>query len=136
MKENVDTHIKSMTDRLFKETTLESPSMDFTAHVMSQVDVIAESDVTIYKPLISKRVWIVIIMAIIGLFSYVIFGNTAESEFLNSLDLTVVSDTKLANILSGFSFSKTILYAAAMFALMFAIQVTMLKGYFDRRLSI
>ncbi len=136
MNENVDKHTELFTDKLLKDSSLESPSINFTSQIMSQVEAIAQSDVTTYKPLISKRVWIGVAVAIVGVLIYSFFGSASESEWLKSVDLSVLGNNKITNALSEFSFSKTILYAAAMFALMFAIQVTVLKGYFDRRLSV
>ncbi len=136
MKENVDNHIEKITDKLFKEMPLEIPSMDFTTNVMSQVETIAESDITTYKPLISKRVWMGIAVAIVGVLVYSFYGSAGESEFFKSLNLSIVSDNKLVSVLSNLSFSKSIIYAATMFVIMFMIQVMVLKGYFNKRLSV
>ena len=136
MNENVDKHIENITDKLLKETPVETPSTDFTANILSKVEAIAKSDVTTYKPLISKPVWMGLAAIVMGVLAYSFFGNTSERQFLTSVDLSVITNNRLTDALSGFSFSKTILYAAAMFAIMFAIQVTVLKGYFDKRLSV
>lgn len=136
MKTNSDRHIERITDKILKEASLESPSLDFTTKVMSQVQGIALNDVTTYKPLISKPVWIGIAVLFIGALAYSFFGSATESEWLATIDLSILSDNKLTNALTGLSFSKTILYAAVMFAIMFAVQVPILKGYFDKRLSV
>mgnify|MGYP000120514431 FL=1 len=52
---------------MMKETTLDTPSVDFTAQVMSQVLKIKISQTTVYKPLISKWVWYGIFISMLGL---------------------------------------------------------------------
>lgn len=136
MKANVDKNIEQLTDKLLMDTALESPSLNFTAHVMSRVEAIAQSSVTAYKPLISKKVWIGLFTIIAAIFAYSIFGTTTESTVIPSIDFSILTNNKISHALSSLNASKTIIYAVVMFTLMFGIQIPLLKGYFDRRLSI
>ena len=79
MKANTDKHIEKFVDKMMKETTLDTPSVDFTAQVMSQVLKIKISQTTVYKPLISKWVWYGIFISMLGLIAYLSFNSSAVS---------------------------------------------------------
>jgi len=136
MNDNVNNQIERLTDKLMKESSLESPSMDFTSQVMAKVDTLAKSDVTTYRPLISKRVWTIITVVSVGALIYLLFNGTNESILFTSLDLSALSDNKLTNAFSGLNFSKTIAYAVGILALMTVVQVPLLKGYFNKKISL
>lgn len=70
MKANEDKNIEKLVDHIMKDTILESPSFDFTSKIMSQVLATKTSDVTVYKPLISRTTFIAIFGFIIALFIY------------------------------------------------------------------
>ena len=65
MKVSEDKNIEKLIDHLMKDTTLESPSFDFTSKVMSQVTVTKTSDITTYQPLISTRTFLVIFIGLV-----------------------------------------------------------------------
>ena len=62
-------------DKVVKDSSLESPSLDFTNKIMSQINATTQSEITIYKPLISKRAWFIIGALIVGGLTYLMFGN-------------------------------------------------------------
>ena len=136
MNEKVDKQIEKLVERSMKTQSLESPSSNFTSMVMDQVLAIKQSKVTIYKPLISKPMWFAIFVVALLVVSYIIFGmNTTETAWLNFLDLSVITDNRLSNTLSGFKVSKTVMYSVVLFGIMLFIQVPILKNYFDKRLE-
>lgn len=134
MKENVDKNIEKLSDKVLKEISLESPSNDFTTSVMSKIEAIAQPRV-VYKPLISKPVWLLIIAGFIGLVIYAQMNAPADSGLLSAIDLSFLTDNKLSSALSRMTFSKTLLYSTVLFAFMFGIQVPLLRGYLDKRLN-
>ena len=137
MKENIDKHIENLVDKTMKKSTLESPSFDFTNAVMAQVNALEQSTVTTYKPLISKPMWFVLFALGFAIVLYIIFGmNTTETGWLNSIDLSVITDNKLSNAMSGFKVSKTVMYGVVLFGIMLFIQVPILKHYFDKRIAL
>ena len=136
MKDNVDIYIERLTDKILKDASLESPSKDFTTHLMSKVEAMAKSPDLVYKPLISKPLWFIIIASVIGLVTFSVFNSPTEEGLLSTIDLSFLTDNKLSNAVTSVTFSKTILYAAVLFALMFGIQIPVLRGYFDRRLEV
>ncbi|RZV62766.1 MAG: hypothetical protein EX254_07325 [Flavobacteriaceae bacterium] len=136
MNDKANNQIEKLADRLMKESSLESPSMDFTSQVMAKVDALAKSDVTTYRPLISKRVWTIVAIVMVASVVYLMFNGANEESILASVDLSVLSENKLTNAFSGLNFSRTIAYAVGILALMMAVQVPLLMGYFEKKLSL
>lgn len=137
MNDNIDKHIENLVDKTMKKVSLESPSFDFTNTVMAQVNALGQSSVTTYKPLISKPMWFAIFAIGLAIVLYIIFGmNTTEIGWLNSVDLSVLTNNKFSNALSGFKVSKTVMYGIVLFGIMLFIQVPILKHYFDKRIAV
>lgn len=137
MKENDDKYLKDFTKKVIKKADLESPSIHFTSEIMSQVNVLNNKNITAYKPLISKKVWVFIALGFILLCVYFVLGTeTQQSSWFGTLDFSALSNNKLSDVLSSFTVSKTLAYAVALFGLMFGIQIPILKHYFDKRLNV
>jgi hypothetical protein len=131
--EKDDKKIEAFIDKLMSADSLEQPSLDFTDNVMSKVEAIFNSTATVYKPLISKPVWILIITGFIALVGYIVFNEPSSSSgLLERFDLSNVSNP-LENI--SFNFSKTLMYAMVLMAVMFSVQIPILKHYFNNRMS-
>ncbi|MCF7567024.1 hypothetical protein L3X37_01425 [Sabulilitoribacter arenilitoris] len=137
MKENDDKYLDNFTKKVIKKAVLESPSIHFTSEIMSQVKAFNNSKVTVYKPLISKKAWILIAIGFISIcVYYLILGTEIEkSGWLSTLDFSVLSNNKVSNTLSSFTMSKTLMYAVTFFGIMFCIQIPFLKNYFDKQLE-
>ncbi len=136
MNENADKYLDELTKKVIKETPLEQPSFNFTASVMSQVAELSSNTVTTYKPLISKKGWIIISIVFLSLILFMLFGIQKEStSWFDSLDFSVLSHNKVTNLLSGFSMPKTLTYAIAFFGLMLCVQIPILKNHFNQRLQ-
>ena len=127
MKES-DKNIEDLIEKMMSENTLESPSIDFVSTVMSQVLLAEERKIKIYKPLISKQIWMIIAASLIVLTVWAtISGN--EHSFAISESYTDV----FSNLFSGFHFSEKVLYAILIVPFMILIQITLLKNYFDKK---
>jgi hypothetical protein len=79
-------------EQMMKETKIDSPSEDFRIKVMSRI--LAEAAVTRrvlqdYKPVISKRTWIILIGAFVALVAYIIIGGIESGP--SSVDQGVLS---------------------------------------------
>ena len=101
------------------------------------LQIIKTSDVTVYKPLISKSIWILIALGFITLIGYLIFGTTSqESEALFTINFDVLFNNRFTETLSAMKFSDTLMYAVVSLGIMLFIQIPLLKNYFDNRLAI
>ena len=137
MKAKTDKEIEKLIDKMMKETTLESPSLDFTSQVMSQVLKIKTSQTTVYKPLISKWVWYGIFISMLGLIAYLSFNSSAVSGgLLEKFNLGTLPKFSMPNLFSGLHFSKTTIYACVLLTLMLFIQIPIIKHVMNRRLEI
>lgn len=129
MKEHTNKDLEKFVDKMMKSSTLETPSFDFTAKVMSQVTSTSKSAVTVYKPLISKTTWGILLLLAVGMVIYSFFSkDTTSLPWLDKLDLS-----KVSNLFSGIKISNTVMYSLLMFAVMLFIQVPLLKHYYDKR---
>ena len=131
MKES-DKNIENLIDKMMSETTLDSPSIDFTSKVMAQIQVAEKSAAKGYKPLISKSIWFVIGLGLIALMVYsVFFGGTN-----NNLEIGKSYTDKISMLFSGIHLSKNVLYAILVVPFMVLIQVGILKNYFDKKYQV
>ncbi|WP_347924717.1 hypothetical protein [Pontimicrobium sp. SW4] len=135
MKEHTEQHLDNLAKKTIKASTLKSPSIDFTANVMRSIEHISVGESIQYKPLITKYGWLGIIAVLIGVSLYMIFGNVEGSTLLNTVDYSVISNNKVTNVLSGITFSKTVMYAIGFFGLVFFIQIPLMKHYMNKRLE-
>lgn len=130
MKES-DKNIEKFIDKIMAESTLESPSIDFTSKVMSQILVAEKSKIQKYKPLISMPIWVVILGSLISLILYTAFGNESyNSEIGHSYVVNI------SNIFSEFHFSKNTIYAVLIVPLMVLVQIPLLKNYYDKKFQL
>ena len=130
MQESADKHLDDLSRKVIGKSMIASPSLDFTPSIMSQIKRLSRSNATTYVPLISKRMWSLIVIGVIALFAFVIFGTSGDSNvWLQRLTL----DKFNLNNLTKFEFSKTLLYAVVLFAFMICIQIPMLKRFLDKR---
>ncbi len=137
MNDNIDKHIEKLVDKTMMKSSLESPSLDFTNIVMAHVNALGQSSVTTYKPLISKPMWFAIFAVALAIVLYIIFGmNTTEAGWLSFIDLSVLTNNKFSNAVSGFTVSKTVMYGIVLFGIMLFIQVPILKHHFDKRIAV
>lgn len=135
MNESVDKHIENLVDKAMKKSTLETPSFDFTANVMSHVVDIKQSIATTYQPLISRRVWIVIAFGIVAFVIYLFKTTQPEtSSWMDAIDYSFLSNNRISKGVSEIAHSKTTMYAVLLLAVMLLIQVPLLKNYFNKRL--
>jgi hypothetical protein len=128
MKEE-DKNIESLIAKMMAEDTLQSPSIDFTSKIMSQVLVAEKSKIKAYKPLISKSSWIFIGICLLALTIYSVYSNSEISNF----EIARLYSDKASVLFSGIHFSKNILYAILVVPFMILIQICLLKNYFDKK---
>ncbi|CAM3587898.1 hypothetical protein [Flavobacterium chungbukense] len=128
MKEE-DKNIENLIEKMMTENTLQSPSADFTANLMSQILVAEKAKIKPYKPLISISTWIFIGVALALLIVYNVFFAGTE----NNLEIGKSYTDKISAIISGIHISKTILYAILIVPFMILIQIGVLKNYFDKK---
>ena len=93
MKTNPDKELEKIVEKLMQETSLEKPSPDFTTKVMFQVYAANTGTTTLYKPLISKRAWLIIFGIIFFLLVFLISkGNTQSDVWLDFINVREINN--------------------------------------------
>lgn len=128
MKES-DKNIENLIEQMMAETTLQSPSIDFTSNIMSQILVAEKPKIKPYKPLISISTWIFIGITLSTLIIYNVFFAGTQ----NNLKIEKSYTDKISAIVSGIHISKTLLYALLIVPFMILIQIGVLKNYFNKK---
>ncbi|MFB9078239.1 hypothetical protein ACFFLS_16985 [Flavobacterium procerum] len=131
MKET-DKNLESLIQKIMADQKPESPSLDFTAKLMSEILVLEEKKASVYKPLISKSAWFVLFAALLGLVTYVsLFSGTDTDMGLGKQYVDKIYDS-----FSTIHFSKNVFYSILVVPIMILIQVGLLKNYFDKKYQI
>lgn len=136
MDKHTEQHLDKLAEKIIKQSNLESPSLDFTASIMEQIQTIPAGKSITYKPLISKYGWLTIIAVLISISVYLILNSTGNSNWANAIDFSVISNNKLTETLSGLTISKTSIYAVCLFGLMLYIQIPILKQYHNKQFEV
>ena len=121
-------------ERLVKEVGVEKPSADFLQQVMSSVETISVKTTNIYQPLVSKMGWVVICLFVIGIFIGLLW-STDSSSMLEPLNLLFPYFKSIKNPFSSFTFHTTTIYGIVFAALLFMVQITVLKRRIDKAFS-
>lgn len=122
-------HSEDLLKKMIKDAGLSKPSSNFAQSVLASVQANSRPQ-PIYRPLLSKKVWIIllaiILIAFIGIY-YLPFSN--EQSLLEKAGLTNSFDFRLS--LPDFRISRTLTYAIGFMAL-FLIQIPFLKRYLEK----
>jgi hypothetical protein len=133
MKES-DKNIENLIDKMMSENTLESPSIDFTSKIMTQVLIAEKSKIKTYKPLISKTTWLLISFSVIAMTAYsMLSNNEISNNEVSNLEIAQLYSEKASSLFSGMHFSKNIGYALLIVPFMILVQIGLLKNYFDKK---
>ena len=132
MQNSQDKNIEKLVENLMSGTSLDSPSIDFTAKVMSGVFKVEKKKAFIYKPIIPKRAWIIILGTVVALFAFLLF-KTAGTSTGSNFNWAFLNWDKLPKVFSGFDFSTLTANVVFTASIMAFIQVFLLKTYFNKR---
>ena len=138
MKEDKDKKLDAFIRKTIIEAGLENPSVDFTRSVLSKIQADAQkSTAFVYRPLISKSVWMMILTAIAGVFVYSIWENpSSETSWLAVLKLNRFAEFNLLANSLNFYISNTVIYSFVGLAFFVWVQVFLLKSYMNKRIAL
>ena len=132
MKNNQDQNIEKLVEQMMRNTAMESPSSAFTQTVMSEVLTPKKSKSLVYKPILSRRTWLIIFTGIITLFIYSYFNSGTDSSIFN-LNFTIINSERLEKIFQSVQISSMTGNVILIATLMVLIQLFFLKKYLDKR---
>lgn len=136
MNQKTDEKLDQLTGKLLKTFSAETPSFDFTTKVMSRVEGLSTSTVTAYQPLIAKKTWMVLIIFVMGILAFAIFGNI---HFENSWATFFKPESlpKLGSLaLPYFEMSNVLIYGIVGFTFFTVVQIFILKHQFNKRFAL
>jgi hypothetical protein len=120
--------LDKLTHQLINDAGLENPSSDFFSNVMDEIENKTSSQPIVYQPLISLKMWLllialtIIVLALLQFFPGINSGAIYQLPSLNNLSF------KLPEI----HLSKTAIYGIGFLSL-FLIQIPFLKKQIDQR---
>ncbi|HXS55273.1 MAG TPA: hypothetical protein VN726_04050 [Hanamia sp.] len=132
MKMKEDKNIENLVEKMMSDSSLETPSFDFTSKVMSEV-LATEKKHVYYNPLISKRGWFVIFTTIAGLLGWLIFNSHSQTQTNSNFDFSFINADKVLKVFSGLEFSGITANIILFSMMMMFVQIILLKGYLNKR---
>lgn len=129
--------INAFVKKYVNEIKLESPSADFTSHIMdaiSDIDLVKRT--VVYKPLISKKGWLLVVSILAAVLIVPFRGIESKWITFPELNFSFLEKINFTGLLDGFDISNTVLYTACLFAVLLSVQIFYLKGHFEKQLSV
>ena len=127
--------IDAFAKKYIKEIPVESPSVNFTANLMKTISQLQTEKTIVYKPLISKKGWFLVISAVIAII-VLTFKNSEEGLFtLPEMNFSFLEKLNFSGAFESVSVSTPTLYLAILFSVLIFIQIFYLKGYFEKQIN-
>ncbi|WP_103070758.1 hypothetical protein [Aquimarina sediminis] len=121
---------------LVKEAGVDQPSSGFMKAVMNQIEVSEGQQVKAYKPLISNKNWLVIGVITLILVGVIPFLPDNKESFFTVIDFSFFDKVNLQNPFSDFTFHKSTIYGILFLAILFFVQIPILKRRIDKDYSL
>lgn len=136
MEINNDKQLNQFIGKSIRLISLSSPSENFEERILQKIQTSEIKNEVLDKPLISKLTWILLGLGFVSLMVYLttLFDTQQSLWIKNSNDI----DTYFSRFFSTFEplqFSSTVFYSVMCFFIMIAIQLPILKHYFDKQLK-
>ncbi len=135
MKKQNEEEQEDLIRSVFRETSLDTPSADFTNRVMSKIGQLpACGQTTAYTPLISRQAWGVVILLIICVGLFAIFGmKDVAPGWLSQFRIQLHLDFSMPASLRNLSLPVAFLYGLLAVTLYIYYQVMRQLGYMGRQ---
>lgn len=129
--------LDSFTKKYINELEGEKPTIDFTKNIMDTI--LQQEDSKIYKatPLISKKVWMLLLGVLSASIFYISKGKSVTWDKIPGVNfgkLPKVS-VQLPNLFDNITISNTMLYAVFFFTILVFVQMYLFKHRFDKHLN-
>ena len=119
--------------KLMDKSVLDTPSTDFTLKIMQELAK-EKQLVKTNEPLISKGMWMLLVVFVLLLFSlpfYFMGWKIQDSSF--SILFGKITDNTILQLFSNLKISKTVSYSLLIFSVFSLLQVLFIKSYFDKQ---
>ncbi|RDY57667.1 hypothetical protein [Flagellimonas nanhaiensis] len=133
MKDNE--HLEKLMDEILQDAPLEQPPHDFTHSVIKRIEEERVAALS-YRPIMPKWAIVTIVIVLVILASWGIFGgDLASISEPRYAKLVSLMDSWFSESLPVVKFSNKTVYTVLVIAVMILIQTTALKRLFDRRFT-
>lgn len=127
--------IDAFAKKYVKEIPAETPSVDFTSNLMKSIAQLEPLKSTlVYKPLISVKSWLIVVLAILAVLLIPFNTNKEEIVSLPKLDFSFLNKLSFSRMFENFSVSNITFIIVLIFGVLLSIQIVYLKGFFEKRL--
>ncbi|TCI90650.1 hypothetical protein [Tenacibaculum sp. M341] len=127
--------LDSFAKKYMNDIESEIPSMDFTKNIMTTIEATETSKVFKTEPLISKKVWLLLVVTLIASIFYVYKKSSTQLINLPKIEWDLFSKIKIFNAFKNIEVSNVTLYACFFFTLLIFVQISFLKNRFEKRLK-
>jgi hypothetical protein len=133
MDEQQNKELEAFIDRVMGETSLESPSPDFTEKLMAKIETQSQKQVFVAQPLLPKKLLIFLFLGFVAGFVYLLmtYGLDPGQGWFKNIQLDY-DFSKTWSWMEGYTASKATLYAVLLFGVLFFVQIPWLKRYLDQ----
>jgi hypothetical protein len=130
MKGKENKNIAKLVETMMQDSSLETTSFDFTSRVMTEVGVIQRKKSDSYKPVISKRAWLIIFTVISG---FVVWLILTQKETSANSNFNFINTATIFKFFNGFQFSGITNNILLVAMAMILFQIILLKKYLHKR---
>ncbi|CAL2103291.1 conserved protein of unknown function [Tenacibaculum sp. 190130A14a] len=125
--------LDAFTKKYMKELDVKEPSIDFTANIMQSILQTENAEVFKATPLISKKVWGVLLTILVVSIVYVSRGTSLNWVKMPKKVLDYIPQVQMPNLFENISISNTVLYVSFLFTVMIFLQIFFLKDHFTKK---
>ena len=120
--------------KVFENISPEMPSEDFVAKVARRITELEQSKATVYRPLITKKGWLGILLTFGTLLVAMAFYSQGSPNIEKWWSL-LPEGSQNPQLNGGLSISKVTLYGLLAFTAFFFVQIPLLKKQYERHLG-
>ncbi|KAB7529569.1 hypothetical protein F8C76_17315 [Flagellimonas olearia] len=133
MDEQQKKELETFVDKVMGETSLESPSPDFTEKLMAKIEAQSQQQVFVAQPLLPRKLLTVLFLGFVAGFVYLLmtYGLDPNQGWFKNIHWNL-DFSNTWRWMEGYTASKVTLYAVLLFGVLFFVQIPWLKRYLDQ----
>lgn len=133
MDEQQKKELETFVDKVMGETSLESPSPDFTEKLMTKIEAQSQQQVFVAQPLLPRKLLTFLFLGFVGGFIYLLmtYGLDSNQGWFKNIEWNL-DFSNTWRWMEGYTASKVTLYAVLLFGVLFFVQIPWLKRYLDQ----
>ncbi|RYC50134.1 hypothetical protein [Flagellimonas olearia] len=133
MDEQQKKELETFVDKVMGETSLESPSPDFTEKLMAKIEAQSQQEVFVAQPLLPRKLLMFLFLGFVAGFIYLLmtYGLDPNQGWFKNIEWNL-DFSNTWRWMEGYTASKVTLYAVLLFGVLFFVQIPWLKRYLDQ----